>query len=162
MSALEHFRPKLESLKKQMLEDLWYTEILAGHGEDVIQNKTLYVKILILLLILNPLAFAYAIIELHLRTDWSIFPTDELRLHVILTTLYILFMLGACGLLYVHLHVFMYLIIYIKIEMELLTKYFEEMSSKCSSSNVNALLKDVHNLLVDGIKIHLKLLRYVL
>lgn len=143
-----------------MVGDLWYTDILHTHGEDLIQNKIVYVKILMLVLLLNPIAFTYAVIELHLRPDWS-FAAHSFSLNVILTMFFILFLLGSCGIMYVHLLVFGYLIIYIKIEMELLTKYFEDVSSKYCANNCNAFLKDVHNVLVDGIKIHLRLLRYV-
>lgn len=142
-----------------MVEDLWYTRIPPTHRKYIIENKLTYVKIVIMLLIINPALFAYSIVKLNLKPDWLIFPTDEIRWHVVFTTLYILFMLGCCGVMWAHLLVCVYLCIYVKMEMELLTLYFKDVSSKLCSS---AFSKNADDNLIEAIKIHIKLARYVI
>lgn len=162
MVILEQFKHKLAPLKKQLENDQWYLNHASLHGKDVVETKTSLVKYILGIIILNPLFLAPGIALLDVIPDWSIYPAEEPFRHAIMLTFYILFVLGSCGVVYAHLFVFVYFSMYIKIEMELLTQYFQDVSSKLFDCQVNGDLRDVHHLLVEGIKIHSKLLRYVL
>lgn len=131
------------------------------HQKEIIENKTIYVKIALLLLTLNTLILGPGIVLIDLRPDWSIYPAEERsRRAIMLALFYILFVFAVSGVVYAHAFVCIYLGVYIKIEMELLTQYFQDVSSKCRTGKINGDLKNVYGLLVKGIELHTKLLRY--
>lgn len=155
MIALESHKSKLEPLKNKTESDLWYLQNPTLHGREIIENKTRYVKIILLLLILNPLCLAPGIVLFGITPDWSIYPTEVPSRRAIMYAFYVLFMLTSCVVLYAHLFVCIYLSVYGKIQMELLTQYFQDVSSQFYTNR-----GDVHDLLVRGIKKHEKVLRY--
>lgn len=161
MLGLEMNKSEIDELKNQMENNLWYHQTATLYDKDMIDNKTIYVKIMLLLFVLHPLFIAPGLVILDLRPDWSIFPVDGLIRRATMLAFYVLYILGSCGIVYAHLLVFVYFSIYIKIEMEILTEYFRDVTSKFDTAEVKDDLQDVCDLLINGIKVHTKLLRYV-
>lgn len=159
MLTLELLKPKLEPLKNQLKNDKWYLKNVSLHGKDIIKTKSILVKIILVVLLLNPLFLTPGVILMDLLPEWSIYPGEEPSRRAVLQIFYVLFVVGACGVVYAHFFVYVYFSVYIKIEMELLTQYFQDVSLKVFACQINRDLRDVHHLLVEGIKIHSKLLR---
>lgn len=130
MLALELFKSKLEPLKTQLKNDVWYLQNFLLHGKDVITTKTIFVKLIMGILMLNPLFLTPGIVLMDMRPDWSIYPAEEPSRRAVMLTFYILFMLASCGVVYAHMLVYVYFTVYLKMEMELLSKYFQDVSSK--------------------------------
>lgn len=160
MLALELFKSKLEQLKSEIENDQWYPQNVSVYLKNVIKRRTMNAKTIVLLLILNPILITPALFILDLRPDWAIYPAEEPIRHAIMTTFYILFMLGSCGVVYANLLVYMYFSICIKIAMEVLTEYFQGTLTKLCTKQDNEDLEDIHDLLIVGIKRHAKLVRY--
>lgn len=144
-----------------MLEDFWHIEREnAGENYNKLSRKRI-AKFIVTLLVINPMVMTTGVIVLHLRTDWSIFSSVDKKLHMVLTVFYVFFVVTACALLYTHLLLHIYLNMHIKIQMEFLADYFLAIPGLTNESNNNSHWNNVEFYLINGIKQHAKLLKYV-
>lgn len=163
MVALETFnREEIEALKEEIENYKWHVTNIDKSEAYNIGRRKCYVKIILFLFILNPLIVLPGIVILHIRPYWIIFPCDDWNTHAVLTTIYLLFVISSCGVVYSHVLLHVYFSMCVKIQMELLTDYFRKQCTLIGRSDIFSekciTQQDVHNWLVNGIIRHSDLL----
>lgn len=127
MLALETFnREEIQTLKKEMEEYRWNIRNIDKFQTYNITNKKCYAKIVLFLFVLNPLILLPGMAILHTHPYWAVFPSDDENVDAVLIVIYLLFVLGSCGVVYSHVLLHVYFGVCLKIQMELLAQYFEE------------------------------------
>lgn len=164
MLALENFnKEEMETLKWQIENNRWHITNINRFETYRIRNKKFYVKIILFLFALNPVIVSPGIIALRLRPYWAILPSEDKSMDAMMIILYIVYVIGSCGVVYSHVLLHVYFSVCLKVQMELLTEYLIE---KCITVGRSDTLnekyfaqQDVRNWLVRGIQRHGELLR---
>lgn len=110
----------------------------------------------------NPAIMVSAILKLNLQVEWDILSSYRPSLDKVLMVFYIIYVVASCTVYYTHMLVYIYFNTYFKIQMEALSKYFEDLAANNGHNYESAKLTDVNDQLIIGIQLHARLSRYVM
>lgn len=151
----------MQLLKEQSESDVCYIEILSNQSKQRFKNNIFWTKFVMFSFAANPVILVSAIIKLNLQVKWDIFASHSENLDKVLILFYIVYVVSSCTVYYTHMLVYIYFNTYFKLQMEALSKYFEDLSVNNKYNWESGELVDVYDQLISGIQLHARLSRYV-